>query len=175
MFPAVLPGSVHGRTLPVTMKRPLGDRITSHPRVAAAIAFGAVTAVATHFEWLPDARMSGAAPLLTLGAGLAHAAAGVVTGPRLLDSTRTRTQVQACLLGAGTSLLAVLILAPALALWIASGNTHPDGALAFVALTLYIALFSYLGAGWPLLLVSAGIGWGLHRATFREPGGPRAA
>lgn len=134
----------------------------------AALTFGTLTAATTHFAWLPDARLSGAAPGLTVAAGLVHAMAGALTGARLLDTTRTKTALQACLLGAGTSLLAVLLLAPALALWISAEQPRPTGASPFLLMTVFVGLFSFLAAGWALLLVSAGIGWGLHRvATSR--------
>jgi hypothetical protein len=32
-------------------------------------------------------------------------------------------------------------------------------------LAILIGLFSFLAAGWALLLVSAGIGWGLYRVA----------
>lgn len=149
----------------------LGTYIARRPRTAAAIAFGGVTAAITHFAWFPEARMHGAAPALTIAAGLAHAVAGAITGPRLVDKTRTRTPAQACLLGAGTSLLALVLLAPLIAGWVSSDNVRPEGVLAYLGLTLLVGLFSFLAAGWALLLASLVVGWGLYRLTVPRPGG----
>lgn len=135
--------------------------IKQRPRVAASLAFGAVTAVVTHFVWVPDARWSGGILALTLAAGLAHAIAGAVTGPRLLDSIRTRTAAQACLLGAATSLLAVVVLAPPFALWITASSARPEGAVAYIVLTFFVGFFSFFAAGWALLLASVVVAWGL--------------
>lgn len=139
--------------------------IKQRPRIAAALAFGVVTAVVTHFAWVPDARWSGGIPALTFAAGLAHAVAGAVIGPRLVDSIRTRTASQACLLGAVTSLLAVIVLAPPFALWIAASNARPEGVGAYVALTFFVGFFSFLAAGWALLLASVVVAWGLFRVA----------
>jgi hypothetical protein len=141
---------------------PLGFYIRQRPRIAAAIAFGSLTAAVTHFAWVPDARMRGAAPALTIAAGVVHALAGAVTGPRLVDRTRTQTSLQAWLLGAGTSLLAVVLLAPLFAAWVSVTNAGPTSPFSFLVLAILIGLFSFLAAGWALLLVSAGIGWGLY-------------
>ncbi|HEY2626963.1 MAG TPA: hypothetical protein VGI41_09470, partial [Candidatus Udaeobacter sp.] len=108
---------------------PLGFYVRQRPRTVAAIAFGGLTAVVTHFAWFPDARMHGAAPALTIAAGVVHALAGAVTGPRLVDRTRTQTSLEACLLGAGTSLLAVVLLAPLFALWVSATNAAPTSPL----------------------------------------------
>jgi hypothetical protein len=70
---------------------PLGSYIRQRPRTAAALAFGSLTMAVTHFAWVPEARMNGVAPGLTIAAGLAHALAGAITGRRLLDGTRTHT------------------------------------------------------------------------------------
>ena len=141
----------------------LGDFIRQRPRAAAALAFGGVTAIVTHLAWMPGARLSGAAPALTLAAGLAHAIAGAVIGPRLVDGARTRTASQACLLGAGTSLLAVAVLAPPFALWISATNAGSQGILSYVVFTVLVGLFSFLGAGWALLLASIAVAWSLFR------------
>jgi hypothetical protein len=145
----------------------LGLWIRRQPRASAAIAFGIVTALVTHVAWVPAARMSGAAPILTLAAGAAHAIAGAITGRRLIDRTRTRTGAEACVLGAATSLLALVILAPPLASWVAAGNARPEGVFSYLALTVLVGVFSFLGAGWALLVASAGVGWGLHRLADR--------
>ena len=137
------------------------------PRMTAAICFGAAAAATTHFAWIPDARMSGRAPLLTLGAGLAHAASGVLMGPRLVDRTRTRTAGDARVLGAVTSLIACALFALAFALWVESSNAVPHGPLSFLAYAPMIAFFSFLAAGWALVLVSIGVAWGLFRLLPR--------
>lgn len=143
----------------------LADFITRRPRAAAALAFGGVTAIVTHLAWIPSARLSGAAPALTVAAGLAHAIAGAFIGPRLVDGARTRTASQACLLGAATSLLAVVVFAPPFALWISATNAGSQGILSYLALTVLVGLFSFLGAGWALLLASVAVAWVLFRLT----------
>ncbi len=135
------------------------------PRMTAAIAFGCTTAVVTHFSWFPVARMNGYIPVLTLATGLCHALAGLITGSRLIDRTRTRTSLQACLLGGVTSLLAMAFLAPPLALWVSSSNTQPESVLTHLYMTILVGLFSFLAVGRVLLLVSVFVGWVLYRIT----------
>ena len=145
------------------MMRLLQAFVIEHPRIASAIGFGASTALLTHFAWYPSARMNGPAPALTLAAGLAHAVAGAITGARLIDAARTRTSGQALLVGAATSLLALVMFAPVMAAWVSAGGVSRPGALGFVALALYTAFFLFLGAGWALMLVSAAVGAGLQK------------
>ena len=140
----------------------LGAFIRKTPRSTAALAFGISTATLTHFAWYADARMSGVIPVLTLGAGVAHSLAGALTGPRLLDRTRTRTSSQAALLGGGTSLLAVAFFAPAFAMYISATNTQPS-VLSYVAVTFFTGVFAFLAAGWALLLLSVGVAWALYQ------------
>lgn len=140
----------------------ISSLIRQNPRSAAALAFGVSTATLTHYAWYPAARMSGLIPALTLAAGLAHAVAGALTGPRLIDATRTRTPSQAALLGAGTSLLAVAFFAPAFAMYVTATYVQ-SSLLGYTVLTLYTGLFAFLGAGWALLVLSVGVGWGLYR------------
>ena len=142
----------------------LGSFIRKTPRSTAATAFGISTATLIHFAWYADARMSGGVPALTLGAGVAHALAGALTGPRLLDGTRTRTSSQAALLGAGTSLLALAFFAPAFAIYLSASNTQPS-VLSYLAVTFFAGVFAFLAAGWALLLLSVGVAWGLYRLT----------
>lgn len=146
----------------------LGSLLRQHPRIAAALAFGIITAAVTHFAWLPSARMSGAATYLTVSAGLAHALAGALTGRRLLDGARTGSSAQAALIGAGTSLLAALMFAAAFAILLSRGN-HSPTVMSYLLLAVFTAIFSFLGAGWALLLVSAGVGWGLFRLAAPQP------
>jgi hypothetical protein len=98
-----------------------------------------------------------------------------MTGRRLIDRTRTRTAAEACLIGAATSLLAVVILAPPFAAWVTAGNARPAGVFSYLALTVLVGLFSFLGAGWALLVASVGVGWGLYRLAVRpeNDGGDR--
>jgi hypothetical protein len=145
--------------------KPLGTYIRKSPRTASAIAFGAVTLAVQYFAWVPDVRMSGLVPVLTIAAGLVHALAGAITGPRLVDGTRTRTPWQAGLLGAGTSLLALMLFAPLYTLFLFATDLHPAGPLSYVAFPFLVAVFAFLGDGWALLLVSIGIGWALHRVA----------
>lgn len=150
----------------------IGDFVRGKPRLAASIAFGLSTATLTHFAWYPDVRTSGMMPALTLGAGLAHAAAGALTGPRLIDATRTPTSSHAALLGAGTSLLAVAFFAPLMA-WYVSATNARASVLGYAVMTLFTGLFAFLGAGWALLLLSICAGWGLHRlASVNGRGDP---
>jgi hypothetical protein len=81
-------------------------------------------------------------PAFTLGAGLAHAMAGALTGPRLVDATRTRTSWHAALLGAATSLLAVAFFAPVLAVCVTATNVRHSSALGYETLTLFTSLFA---------------------------------
>ena len=142
---------------------PLGSYTARWPRTAAALAFGSITMVVTHLAWIPSARMSGMA--LTIAAGAAHALAGAITGRRLLDRARTPTSLQAALIGALTSLLAVALFSPAFVIFIRATDVRPSNTLSYLALTVLTSVFSFLGAGWALLLVSAGVGWGLYRVT----------
>jgi hypothetical protein len=120
-----------------------------------------------HFAWLPDARMNGVAPALTIAAGLAHALAGAITGRRLLDGDRTQTPLQAGLVGAVTSLLAVALFSPAFVVFLRATDVRPSSALSYLLLAVLTGVFSFLGVGWALLLVSVGVGWGLYRLAAR--------
>ena len=139
-------------------------RIASrYPRVSAALCFGVAATLTAHFAWMPDARLSGRAPLVTLGAGLAHGASGAFIGRRLMDRARTRAASQAFALGAATSLCALVIFAVAFALWIQSSNAAAHRSLSFLAYVPFVAFFAFLAAGWALMLVSVGVGWVLFR------------
>ena len=144
--------------------RPIGEFVRRSPRSAAGFAFGISTAALTHFAWYANARTNGMIPALTLGAGLAHAVAGAFTGPRLIDTERTRTPAQAGVLGAMTSLLAVGFFAPVMAWYVAVTNLQIS-VLGYAVITLFTALFAFLAAGWALLLVSMGVGLALHRVS----------
>jgi hypothetical protein len=127
-----------------------------------------VILVVQHFAWLTDARMSGLIPYLTIAAGLTHALAGAITGPRLMDGTRTRTPSQAALLGAGTSLLALMLFAPIFTVFLFATDIYRAGTLSYAALPLLIAVFAFLADGWALLVVSTGIGLALHRVATQQ-------
>jgi protein-S-isoprenylcysteine O-methyltransferase Ste14 len=141
------------------------SRIRRSPRTASALAFGTGTLVLQHFAWRTDARMNGLIPCLTIAAGLVHAVAGAITGPRLMDGAHTRTPSQAALLGAGTSLLALVLFAPLFTVFLFATDIHPAGTLSYTAFPLLIAVFAFLADGWALLVVSIGIGLILHRVA----------
>jgi hypothetical protein len=153
----------------VGVMKPFGLFIRHSPRTASALAFGIVTLAVQHFAWLPHARVSGLAPALTIAAGLAHAVAGAITGPRLMDGIRTRTPSQAGLLGAGTSLLALMLFAPLFTVFLFATGLHPAGALSYVVLPFLVAVFALLADGWALILVSMGVGWALYRIALNQP------
>ena len=142
--------------------------VTRWARLTAALSFGLSTGLLTHFAWYPDARLSGTIPALTIGAGVAHAIGGAITGPRLMDNTRRRTGLQAALLGGATSLVALLMFAPAMAAYVSTDNASPPTALGYLSLTLFTGLFAFLGAGWALLLLCAAVGFGLHRLAMQN-------
>jgi UPF0716 family protein affecting phage T7 exclusion len=54
------------------------------------------------------------------------------------------------------------MFSPAFALFLAAKDAQPSGAGSYLMLTVFTGVFSFLGAGWALLLVSIGIGWGLY-------------
>ena len=143
--------------------KPLGSYIRRRPRTASSLAFGIVTLVVQYFAWLPDARTSGLTPALTIAAALCHAFAGAITGPRFVDGIRTRTPSQAGLLGAGTSLIALMLFAPLFTVYLFATDIHPAGGLSYVVLPFLVAVFALLADGWALLVVSSGVGWVLYR------------
>jgi hypothetical protein len=146
-----------------------GSYIRHSPRMAGALAFGVVTLAVQHFLWVSDARMSGLAPALTVLAALVHAIAGAITGPRLMDRARTRTASQAGLLGAGTSLLALMLFAPLFTAFLFATDIHSARPLSYIAFPFLIAMVAFLGDGWALLLASIVIGWALYRVTGCHP------
>jgi hypothetical protein len=139
------------------------------PRISAALSFGGATALVTHFAWHADARLSGIAPALTVAAALAHAAGGSVTGARLLDPNRTRTTGQAAAVGAITSLVALVLFAPAMAAYVASSDAVPPSPVSYAMLTVFTAVFSFLAVGWALLIVSTAVGVILYRLARSHP------
>ena len=145
------------------MKKLLGSYIRHYPRTAAALVFGCATLVVQHIAWMPEARTSGLVPALTLGVGLAHAVAGALTGPLLVDGIRVRTSSQAGLIGAGTSLIALIIFTSVFSAYMFASDVHPVGAVSYLAFTLLTAVFAFLGNAWALFLVSIALGWALFR------------
>ncbi len=131
------------------------------PRWTTAVGFGATAAAISHFSWIPEARFSGAVPLVTLSASLAHAAGGALAGVRLMDPKRTRTAAQAGILGAWISLGASALFSAGFALWIASSSANFN-LLSYVALVPLVGFFSFLSGGWALLVGSIGVGWGVY-------------
>lgn len=142
--------------------------IKQSPRAAGALAFGVSTLIVQHFAWHADARMRGLAPALTLTVALCHAVVGAMTGPRLADGMRTSTASRACLVGAVTSLLAIVLFAFLFAGYLFATDVHPVGAVSYVTFPFLTALFVFVGDGWALVLVSIGVGWALYRVAARR-------
>lgn len=142
-----------------------GSYIRHYPRTVAALVFGSATLVAQYFAWTPEARMSSLALALTVGVGLSHAIAGALTGPLLVDGVRVRTSSQAGLLGAGTSLIALIVFTSAFTAYMFATDVHPESAGSYFAFILLTAVFAFLGDAWALFLVSIGLGWALYRVA----------
>jgi hypothetical protein len=138
------------------------------PRSFSAVAFGITATIAMHLAWIGSAATSGLAPWLTIAAGAAHAAAGAITGRRLLDNFRTRSRLAAAFVGAGTSLIALAVFSPLFAAYLMSTNGGFSGAASYVLLPLFTAFFAFLAAGWALLVVSMGVGCALHAIAIRS-------
>ena len=139
--------------------------LRERPRLAPALCFGLATGLLTHFAWIPSARFNGQIPVLTLAAGLAHAVGGALTGPRLLDASRTRTPSQAALVGARNSLVALVLFAPAMAAFVSAGLAPPHNPVAYLSLTVFTGVFAFLAVGRALLLVCVGVALGIHRCA----------
>jgi hypothetical protein len=141
----------------------LGVLCRRHSRIAAAIIFGSATMLVTYFAWIPSARTSVGVIYLSVAAGAAHAFAGSIVGPSLVDSARTPSAEIAALRGAGISLLALVFFAIAYSgyLFATDGWTVTVGSL--LALPLFTAFFAFFAVGWALLLVSALVGLGIRR------------
>jgi hypothetical protein len=151
----------------------LAQTLRRQPRLSSALAFGGAATAVTFLSWRRDVRFSGVVPMLIIGAGLAHALAGAITGPRLVDPTRTRSAAQGACVGLLTSLLAALLFVPPFAVWIVSGNASRADVLSDVLLAAWVGLFSFLAIGWTLCLASGAVGWALFRtgtaAADRSP------
>ena len=68
--------------------------------------------------------------------------------------------------GAATSLLAFLLFAPFFGVFLISSESRPEGFLYHILFILLTALFTFLGAWWILVPVSAGLGWCLYRVLI---------
>jgi hypothetical protein len=115
------------------------------------------------FAWIPGTRTSSGAIYLTVAAGLAHAVAGAIVGPSLVDPVRTPSEKDTALRGAAVSPLALAFFSIAFSgyLLLTDGSTLTLGS-AF-GLTVYTAFFAFLALGWALLAVSAFVAWGIHK------------
>jgi hypothetical protein len=144
------------------MRHALGSWIRKRPHTTSAVVFGTLTAALVHFAWVPDGRFTGDVPLLTVMSGLAHAIAGATAAPRLMDPRRTATTFQACAVGACTSLGALALFSPILAFWIQATSTRAD-VMSFITLIPFVGFFSFLAAGWALLLLCVAIAWAIFQ------------
>jgi len=152
----------------MSMLEGLQSYTRQRPRTVAALVFGSLTMVVIHLAWAPGARLNGFMPALTIAAGIAQALAAAITGPRLVDRTRTDTSLQAAMIGAGTLLLAIALFSPVFVLFLYATGVHSPGILSYLVLTVLTGMFSFLAGGWTLLLISVAIAWGLNRiATLR--------
>jgi hypothetical protein len=143
--------------------------LNSRPRSFSAVAFGVSTMIVTHLAWIGSAATSGLAPLLTIAVGFAHAAAGAMTGRRLVDSSRTRSIAGAALMGGSTSLIALALFSPLFATYLYTTDVRPAGAVSYVVLPFFITLFAFLAAGWACMVISMGVGCALHAIAIRPP------
>jgi hypothetical protein len=139
--------------------------ISRYPRLAAALVFGALASIATHFAWYSQYRFGESA--LSIGAGLAYAAAGLLTGERLVDRARTRSDAQAARLGAVTGLIATAFFGFGMTVAISVGDAGPFGIWKFATTAVLTSVFAFLGAGWALLVLAVAAAVGLHRGAAR--------
>jgi hypothetical protein len=141
----------------------LGALCRRHSRIAAAILFGTATLLVTYFAWIPSARISVGVIYLSVAAGLAHALAGTIVGPSLVDAARTPSGEIAALRGAGASLLALAFFAIAYSAYLLATGDWTVTVASLLAFPLFTAFFAFFAVGWALLLVSALTGWGIRR------------
>jgi hypothetical protein len=100
---------------------------------------------------------------LTAAAGIAHAVAGVIVGPSLVDPERTPSDKAAVLRGAGASLLALAFFSIAFSGYLLLTDGWTLTSASAFGLPVFAAVFAFLALGWALLVVSAFVGWGIHR------------
>ena len=148
----------------------LGTYAARYPRSVCALTFGGITTVGMYLSWVPAARTSGMAFAFTVAAGLSHAVAGSITGPRLLDGARTRSPFQAATVGAVTSLMALALFSPVCAVILYATGVHPTGLVSYLSLPVMIAFFGFLAGGWALLLLSIGAACALYGMTHLSSG-----
>lgn len=141
----------------------MGTLCRHHSRSTASIAFGSTTALVAYFAWVPTARVSPGVIYLTIAAGLAHAVAGAIVGPSLVDPMRTPGDRIALLRGAATSLLALAFFSVGFSGYLLRTDSWTVTLAAVIALPLYTAFFAFFALGWALLVTSAVVGWGIRR------------
>jgi hypothetical protein len=134
-----------------------------HSRISAFIAFGSTTALVAYFAWVPSARTSVGVIYLTVSAGLAHAVAGAIVGPSLVDPEGTPSDKAAVLRGAGASLLALAFFSIAFSGYLLLTEDWTLTSASAFGLPVYTAVFAFFALGWALLMVSAFVGWGIYK------------
>ncbi|HEY6952435.1 MAG TPA: hypothetical protein VI758_08505 [Bacteroidota bacterium] len=137
-----------------------------HPRIATSLAFGLAATALVYVSWIPGpmGRLEGYR--LLLAAGFTHAFAGAISGPRVIYPSRQPKLLHAGLWGAGASLLALLLISFMLTIDIVRTGRETTHPFILVFLTF---VFSFLGAGWAHMLLSAAIGCGLHAVAAQSP------
>jgi hypothetical protein len=139
--------------------------VQRHPRISAALLFGLVTAAAVYFTSSATIRLSANGRWLIFAISVAHSVAGAFTGARFVRKPYLRP-FQALLLGASTSLAALLLFAPFLTWWLFSdGTTRSTGHLSVLAMTALVGLFSFAAVGWALMTLAGLTGWVLSRVA----------
>ena len=146
----------------------IGILCRTHPRGAAAIIFGATTGLVAYFAWIPGARASSGTVYLSVAAGLAHAIAGAVVAPRLVDPARTPNDAIAVQRGAVTSLLALLLFSIAFSTYLLLTGSWTLTPASVLVLPLYTAFFAFFALGWAMLVISALLAWGIRRVVSYE-------
>jgi hypothetical protein len=140
--------------------------VQRHPRISAALLFGLVTAAAVYFTSSATIRLSANGRWLIFAISVAHSVAGAFTGARFVRKPYLRP-FQALLLGASTSLAALLLFAPFLTWWLFSdGTTRSTGHLSVLAMTALVGLFSFAAVGWALMTLAGLTGWVLSRVAI---------
>lgn len=102
-------------------------------------------------------------PVLTVGVGMAHAIAGAIAGRRLIDRERTPTTARAAVTGAATSFIALLIFTPCFGAWIIASDARREDIASYVLLSLFTGVFTFLGAWWVLIPLSAAVALCLYK------------
>jgi hypothetical protein len=100
---------------------------------------------------------------LTIAAGVAHAIAGAIVGPSLINRARTPSYQIAALRGAGISLLALAFFSVAFSGYLLRADGWTVTLAAIIAMPLYTAFFAFFALGWALLVTSAIVASGIHK------------